>query len=357
MSTTATKRMLAAYIQKAPPTGFLSGKFLSPPANFHDTESIELDIVRSEEDVSIAIIDPATGYNMNSADIYTNKQLTPPVHKEAITVNAGTLLQRVPGSDPFADDTFQSRLNTRVLLAVPKPERKIRRAIELQASQVLQTGIVDLKDAAGITKFTVDYKPKATHFFTVGTLWSAAGADPIADMEILCDLIREDGLAEADEVIFGATSWAEFIRNSTVQALLDNRRMELGGVAPESRGAGAKFMGFVEVGPCRLAMWTYNGRYKDPQTGNSTRYVGAEKVIVRATSGRMDATFGGIPRIVPPDSRVLPFLPPRISNFGAGVDMFVNGWVDAPGENLIVGVGARPLMIPTAIDTFGCMNT
>lgn len=357
MSTKATKRMLAAYFQSAPPSGFLSGMFLSPPRNFHDTEEVEIDIVRSEEDVSIVVTDISTGYRMNSADIYTNKSFKPPIHKEAVTINANTLLERVAGDDPFADVTFQSRLTARVMQALPKPERKIRRAIELQASQVLQTGIVSLTDGAGNVLYTIDYKPKATHFPNAATAWDDENADPIADLENLCDVIREDGLAIADQAIFGADAWNAFRQNASVQALLDNRRMVLGGVAPVSRGDGAKFLGFVEAGDCRLEMWLYGGRYKDPQTGNSTRFVDPVKVIVRDSAGRMDATFGAIPRIVPPDSRILPFLPPRISNVRGGMDMFTNGWLDQQGENLSVGVGSRPLMIPTAIDTYGCLDT
>jgi hypothetical protein len=331
--------------------------FSSPPQNFHETESVEIDIVRSEEDVSIVVTDLSVGYRNNSADIYTNKELTPPIHKEAITINANTGLQRVAGDDPFADTTIQARLTTRIMQGIPKPERKIRRAIELQASQVLQTGTVDLKDAAGVSLYTVDYKPKATHFPTAGTLWSDAAADPIADLQSLCSINRADGLSKSNKAIFGEDAWAEFIRNSKVQALLDNRRMTMGGIAPDSRGEGATFMGFIEVGDCRLEMWTYDGRYKDPQTGTSTPFMDADKVIVMDSNARMDATFGAIPRIVPPDSRVLPFLPPRISNANGGVDMFVNAWVDAQGENLFVGVSSRPLMIPTAIDSFGCLST
>lgn len=357
MSTTATKRMLAAYIQNAPPTRFLSGMFASPPRNFHDTEEVEIDIIRGEEDVSIVITDISGGYRMNAADLYTNKAFKPPIHKEAVTINANTLLQRVAGDDPFADVTFQSRLTTRIMQSLPKPEEKIRRAIELQASQVLQTGIVDLKDENGTTLYTIDYKPKVTHFPNAAVTWGETNAVPLADLEGLCDVIREDGLANADMALFGADAWNEFIQDATVQALLENRRMTLGGIAPVDRGDGAKFMGTIEVGDCRLEMWLYSGRYKDPQTGVSTRFMSPEKVIVRDSAGRMDATFGAIPRIVPPDSRIVPFLPPRISNARGGMDMFVNGWVDQTGENLSVGVGSRPLMIPTAIDTYGCLDT
>ena len=66
MSGSTTKRMLKAYMQMAQPTLFLSGLFQSPPENFHTSEEVEIDIVRSDEDISIVIQDLSTGYRMNS---------------------------------------------------------------------------------------------------------------------------------------------------------------------------------------------------------------------------------------------------------------------------------------------------
>ena len=357
MSDKSTKRMLRAYEQTAPPTLFMSGMFVSPPENFHDTESIEIDIIRSEEDVAIAIIDLSTGYHMNSADLSTNKEFVPPIFKEAITINAHTLLERVPGDDPFASTTFQARLTARIFRGMPKPARKIHRSIELQASQVLQTGTVTLIDSNGVSLYTLDYKPKATHFPQTAVTWGTSSDTIYADLLNLCTVIRTDGLAIANEAIFGITAWGNFIQDTNIQALLDNRRMVLGGIAPERRGEGATFMGFVFIGDCRLDMWTYDGRYKHPQSGVSTAFMTPTKVIVRASSGRMDATFGAVPRIVPPDARVAPFLPTRVSSRAGGMDLFPNAWIDQTGENLYAGVSSRPLMIPTAIDTFGCLNT
>lgn len=357
MSTTATKRMLLAYNQSAPPTLYMSGKFESPPQNFHNSESVEIDIIRSEEDVAIAIIDLSTGYRMNQTDLYTNKEFTPPIFKEAITINAHTLLKRVAGNDPFADVTFQASLTARIFQGMPKPAAKIHRAIELQASQILQTGTVTLIDSDGKELYTLDYKAKATHLPQVAVTWGSANDTKLADLENLCDVIREDGLADADEALFGANAWTKFIQDTSVQALLDNRRMVLGGIAPEVRGQGAKFMGFIEIGDCRLDMWTYSGRYKHQQTGTSTRFMHPDKVVVIASSGRLDATFGNVPRIVPVDARVAPFLPTRISSRAGGMDLHPNAWIDQTGENLYAGVSSRPLLIPTAIDTYGCLNT
>ena len=85
------------------------------------------------------------------------------------------------------------------------------------------------------------------------------------------------------------------------------------------------------------------------------------KVVVRSSTGRLDATFGAIPNIgkllgAQATNNVLPELPSRANNVEGGMDMFWNAWITPDGEQLMGGVGSRPLMIPTAIDTFGCLT-
>lgn len=359
MSDAATKRMIAAYIHDRPPTMFLSGFFRTPPQNFYNSEEVEIDIERGEEDVSIVVQDLSAGYRMNSADLYTNKKFKAPIHQEAAALNGFDLTKRIAGQNPFEDVDFQASATVQAFRRFRKIENKIRRSIELQASQVLQTGTVTLTDSGGNSLYTIDYQPKNTHFVTTGTSWNAGGNDPLGDLNSLGQTIRADGLTDPDTLIFGDTAWDLFINNADVQTRLELRRGMLGEVAPEVRGSGANYMGSIWIGNYRYNMWTYSGRYKHPQTGVSTAYVESDKVIMMSSTGRLDGTFGAIPSIVAPDSRVLPFLPSRMQTPGMSVDidLFTNAWVTPDGSQLFVGAGARPLMIPTAIDTFGCLDT
>lgn len=363
MSNSTTKRMLAAYTQMAQPVLFLSGLFQSPTQNFHSSEEVEIDVVRSDEDVSIVIEDLSTGYRMNSEDLYTNKGFKPPIHKEAVPLNSFDLIKRIPGQNPFQDPDFRANLILRMFNGMTKVENKIRRSIELQASQVLQTGIVTLTDSAGAALYTLDFKPKATHFPTSGTSWATAtGAQKIADISDLGEVIRNDGLENPDQLIFGIDAYENFISDAAIQARFDIRRLDLGTIAPmEMRGNGGTFRGIVEIGNYRYDVWTYGGRFKDPQSGVKTQYLTPGKVISRSSTGRLDATFGAIPNIGAivgtQATGLLPELPSRISNTDGGMDLFTNAWVSADGEQIFGGIGARPLMIPTAIDTYGCLTT
>ena len=361
MSDSTTRRMIAAYLQMAEPTLFLSGFFQSPPQNFHSSEEVELDIIRGEEEVSIVLTDLSTGYRFNATDLYTNKSFKPPIHKEAVAINAFDLIQRMAGENPFVSPDFRGNVITRIFSGIRQSENKIRRSIELQASQVLQTGIVTLTDSAGVALFTLDFGPKATHFVTVGTAWSAAGA-PLDDIRAISEVIRDDGKADPDQLIMGVDAWEAFIQNDDVQKRYDNRRIDQGTIAPmQMRGNGGSFRGVVEVGNYRYDIWTYGGRFKDAQTGVSTQYLTPANCIVRASGGRLDATFGAIPNIGASlgvqGTALLPELPSRISGGDQNIDLFLNAWLSNDGEQLFAGVGARPLMIPTAIDTYGTLDT
>jgi len=362
MSGNTTRRMISAYYQEASPTAFFSGMFQTRPENFHSSEEIEIDIVRSEEDVSIVIQDLSTGYRMNSDDLYTNKGFKPPIHKEAIPINAFDLIKRMPGQNPFESPDFRANVITKMFGGMRKVERKIRRSIELQASQVMQTGVVTLTDIGGNTLYTLDYQPKSAHFPTAGTSWASATlAQKISDLTSLCDVIRGNGLMDPDELVVGSTAWENLLQTSGFLDRLDARRADLGMITPmDRRGNGGIYRGTLELGNYKLDVFTYEGRYTDPQSGASTKYLDDGKIVVRATGGRLDATFGAIPNIgalLGASGRLIPELPSRMSSAANGMDLFTNVWMSPDGEQLFGGVGARPLMIPTAIDTYGCLNT
>lgn len=356
MSDTTTKIMLKKYEQGIKPVMFFTGQFNN--VTFHNSEKVEIDIERDDEDISIAVTDLSTGGRLNSADVFVNKEFKPPVHKEKAVLNAFDLTKRNAGEDPYKDVDFQANAVLRGVKLGQKLSPKIVRAIELQASQILTTGTVSLKDEAANVMYSLSFSPKATHFPTVTTTWGTAGATPLEDIRALCEVIRDDGLVDADMLIMGQTAYEAFIADESVKPKLDFTRLAGTGIVPMERlGNGGTYRGTVEIGNYKLDIFTYNGRYKDPQTGNKIKFLADDKVIVRDSMGRMDATFGGIPKVGRPDPRVPAEMFQRVSIEGSMFDM--QHWASILGNNdgLEIEVGTRPLLIPVAIDTFGCLTT
>jgi len=358
MSDALTLKMLELYQQSAPPTMFLTGLFQTPPQNFYNSSEVEIDISRTDEDISIVVQDFTDGGRVNSLDLYTNKRFKPPIHKETFPLNAFDLMNRQAGATPFDDINFQATANLKAVQAIAKISEKIQRSIELQASQILQTAVVSLKDGDGNVIYTLDFKGKVSHFTNAAAVWSDTAATPLADLESLAETIRNDGLQNPDQILMGSVAFDNFVKNDDVQKRFDNRRYELGTIAPMAmRGNGGNYRGQVTIGNYNMDIWSYGGRYKDPETGNKVTYIAPDKVIMRASGGRLDATFGAIPTFGNPAAGILPFMPPRITDQAGGMDIFTNAWLTPDREQLIITAGSRPLLIPTAIDTYGCLTT
>lgn len=357
MSDASTIKLIDSYLEEASAPMFLAGFFRSPPENFHTSEAIELDVERDGEDVAIVINDLSNGPRWNESTLYTNKKFVPPIFDEQGHISAYDMIKRHAGQSPFTDPVYAAQAVREAYKIFRKLELKIRRAVELMAAQVLQTGQLTLINSSGVALYTLNFQPKSSHMATASTAWALDGStgDPLTDLTALAAVVRRDGKKEPKRMIFGDSAFQRFLANAKVQKALDVRRMEIGSLAPEVRGQGATFQGWVWLGHYRLEIWTYDGFYKHPQTGVITPYVSPDNVIIMA-DGRLDLTFGAIPILVPPEQRVMPFLPPRISGQGAGLDLTTNAWVTPDGKHVMVSAGTRPLTIPTAIDTFARLD-
>lgn len=358
MSDASNTRLIRMYMEEAEAPMFLSGFFQSPPENFHNTEKVEIDVLRDDEDVAIVVTDLTTGTRENEVTQYVNKGFTPPIFDESGRITAYDTIKRVAGQDPFQNPDFAANATSQSFRLFRKLERKIRRSIELMSSQVLQTGVLTLTNAAGTALYTLDFQPKSTHIATVSVTWATDGSTgtPLADLASLASVVRRDGKKQPTKLVFGSSALQRFLANEDVQKQLDNRAMQLGQLAPQTRGQGATFQGFIWIGHYRFEIWMYDGFYRDPVTGNHTDYIHPEKVIMMSDGARLDLSYGAIPMIVPPEQRALPFLPPRMNDSDAGLDLTVNAYVTPNGKHLIVEAGTRPLTIPTAIDTFACLD-
>lgn len=359
MSGNDTVTMLDMYEQKGTVTRFLSSFFQSPRRNFFKSKGVEIDVKRGDESIAIPRI-LGTGPNMNSLDTYTNKLFIPPAFDEGVALDAFSTLERMAGNNPFDDADWRADTLDRMMSNMENNEDRIRRTVELQAAQVLQTGAIDLKNTSSVTQYTIDYLPKSTHFTTVTTSWSAAGADPIADLLPLINVIRNDGLRDPRQLIFAENSFEQFIANAKVQPRVDQRRADLGAIVPIRQGVeGQQYRGTLDMGNYKMDLFTYGGRYVDPTDGATKQYIEDDKVIVKVADARFDLVWGAVPnfrRIL--GQAMFPELGGgRFSSSATGIDMFVNIYMTDSGRDLIGEVASRPLCIPTAIDQYGCLTT
>lgn len=347
------------FTQMRTPNSFLSRNFTIKPGGIYKGAKIAIDIQRFGEEVAIAI-KKCTGPNLNDFDIFTTKEFEPPTYGEAFPMDVCDLLNRMAGVDPFSAEgiSYASQLIAKAAQGFVLIDDKIKRAVELQASQILQTGTLTLTDAAGDTVYELDFKPKATHFPTAGITWATiATATPLDDLQALAKVIRSDGKVNPDRLYMGETALNNFLKNATVLERMDNRRFEIGEIAPEFEDSGATFYGMIWIGNYRFQIWTYPDTFQDPATSLPVEYIDPNKVIMLSSRTRLDMTAARVPLPLGPDPRVANLLPGRMTSRGEGFDVTPNIYATPNGKQIMGELESRPLLIPVQIDGFGCLTT
>lgn len=357
MSDAITRTMIAAYEASAPPTMFLTEMFSG--TEFYNSERFEYDEIRNSEKMVAPMPAMDTGYNFNKRKRFHNKDFAAPTYSEAIGINSFELLKRQYGDHPFQSIDFRANLTRHILSDVRKVDEMFRRSIEFQASQILQTGALSLVDSDGNVTFAESFGVKSSHFFTTANAWDTGSATIFDDIDTAAQLIRVDALMDPDELIMGEPSFAAFMADPQVVAELDNRRIDVGAIRPSMRGGGAVWKGRYHIRGYEYDIWTYNGRYDDIQTGTSTRFINDTTCLVRASRAQLTKTFGFLPHIgsMVGRQRLIPELPARMSMNGAGMDLFLNVWLDDSGDNLYAGVRTKPMLLPKAVHSWCRINT
>ena len=347
---------MQAFDERRTPNKALTSFFKARPGSFYKGSKVKIDVRRDEENVAVVVVD-RTGGRENTILTFTNKEFTPPVYDEVITFEFGELLNRMAGVDEYsaADIEYSAQLTAQMIEGMTIILNKITRAVELQASQILQTGQLSLTNASGTVLYDLDFKPKTSHFPTAGADWSGV-SNKLSDLESLMTVIRADSGINCATAIFGAAALNYFLDDSKVQDRLNNRRMEMGMVNPQLMDSGMTYYGSVWVGTYSVDIWAYPETYKHPQTGVATNYVGADNVILLSTRTELTLSAASVPPALQ-DPRVASLLPGRLSNPAQGYDITPNVYSSPNGKVIHGELESRPLLIPTQIDGFGCLQT
>lgn len=355
MSTEKTRHMIKAYSEEALNPMFLSGFFQSPPDNYYDAAQISIDVRRADHQVAIPVNSENTGYRRNRLTGYTNKLMSPPVYMEAGSISAEELKgYRAFGRTQYDEPGLQARAVEEAIRLARQLELKINRAIELQASQILTTGKLAIKNAANATVFELDFKPKNTHFFQSSSAWGGGSEKIFEDLMKAATEIRQNGHSTVENILCGEGSLEAMKNNADFQKRFNLLDLKSGQIVPPVPGADmATYHGTVTFGNNRAGLWSYDGYYEDPYTGELAKYLPDDMCAVLG-KGRLDATYCRVEHFDSPNIVDMPISIPR---GGSARKLFFKNWVEPDGTTLQIGVSAKPLLIPTAIDTFCCIDT
>lgn len=271
-------------------------------------------------------------------DEFEALELTPPKVAPSRLLTLDQLNQRGFGEAMFSDKPAAERAQALHMKDLEDLDARIARREEWMCAQVLinngvnVTEYVDDKEVGRTRQLKFYQGSTSDHIHTVAVKWNLAGGDFFGDVTAMCQSLSMRGLAAAD-LVLGATAAAEILKIELVQKLLDNRRMELGNIAPAVRYPGVAWMGVLNFGGFRLDVWSVYETFED-ESGVMTPYFPATSALVTAPNcGRL--LYGAVTQIEP-DENYHTFAMTRVPKFVA----------DRDNDIRKLRIAARPLPVP-----------
>jgi hypothetical protein len=234
-----------------------------------------------------AITNVAPG-TMRTGDTITAGAVKAPRFRPKREFRAADRFKQPAGLNPY--DPLANSLERIIAEDMDLHREEIDFALEIMCQQAMVMGKVTLynvvEGAGAVPQFTVDYKRPAAH--NVALSGSAQWSDPTSDLLGQVDewglKIQEETGRVATDLLLGKNAWTAFRKHPDVKENLDNKRIEIGSLAPH---IGKKIKGYWNG----LTIWVIAGEYTDLD-GASKPYLDADCALLVASGAESVIEYG-----------------------------------------------------------------
>lgn len=298
----------------------------SPNANV-----VDIDIIRGKKKIAALIPRGSVSRPLGSlqknlkSERFSTFSRKFPLAEEEGDISADQLVFRVAGENPYEKMSRLDRMRYHALKIHTENTRRIIDLQELLASKSILEGKMPAIVGTTDDNLIYDFRRNTDHFKTVANGWNQTTNDWLADVDLGCDKIVQNGKSSPDIFAVGRNALDAIIKDSDTQTLADIRRFELVQVSRDfpvpDRLAFMVRNGWIAYGRLRTPkgheLWIFINHefYEDDST--VTPYMPLDKAFIAASKARCDRYFG------PPE--LLPNIPMRQQLyqqlFGYNLDM------------------------------------
>lgn len=336
-----TKDLIDVYKQKTVVYDFLRSFF---PTKQSTTKFVSIAVQRYAELVAVDVERNTEG-NRNKFSISTEKIIEPPYFREYYDMTELSLYDRLWST---TDDTINADVYGELVADASEKldvlKDKIRRAIELQCANVLQTGIVTM-NAGGINA-NINYMRKSSSFADLGSggYWDVNSntVDPVTSLAVGANFLRTIGKCTDGEfyIIAGQNALQALLNNTFVQnrGKIYNYALDLLGM-PQRQSMGYNFHGEISIEGWRGILMSYPQFY-DSAPNTPLPYIQPYNVIMLPKNPRFSLGCAAVARLYSSG----PGKPEMYDGFT------VSEFTDQRLSAHIVDIKAAPVPVPVAVD-------
>ena len=328
------------------PKQFLSSFFTKKVT---DAKEVSIQVRRGTERVAVDVLRGTDG-NRNTISRHSEKLYVPPFYNEyfdATELDKYDLLFGSGSTDvtPYTFNDVLTNAQEKLMLL----RYKMERAYELQASQVLESGIVQLKSGDSI-----DFGRKATSMVDLGQVqgmgyWNNQNTDPAQAFIAAGHFLRQVGKATDGvfNVIMGENALAAWKSNRNVIQTNYNIYIKVIDLnMPQANAEGGLFHGQYAAGSYLFNIWSYPEIWEDASLTPNYYIDPDHAYFIPVKSAMFVQSFAGVPAIIK-DVRNADY-PELITNTAA--DYVVNNYIDPKLKKHVFELLSAGLMIPVSVD-------
>ncbi|MFO0090016.1 MAG: major capsid protein [bacterium] len=294
-----TQKVVGKFEEMTPVRTGFAGWF---PEETSSSLLVSVEVQRDSDLIAVDVVRFTEG-NKNKSSRLTEHLYQPPYFKEDYDFQRDQVYMNTIGNGVGLENPRVNRqIAENAVKGVSKNRDKVLRAIRKQQADVLQTGIVTLKNGDNI-----DFRRKAASMVNVstggGVYWgTSATATPITDIRKGLDFLRNVGNS-------GGSAVNVVMRSKALEALLATTQIKEQGPntiqqiqrininMPQFDGvSGFAFHGQIAAGDFNVNLWTYNEKYTD-ENGATQYYLDEKYVVMMPDDFQGKTVFGALPTL------------------------------------------------------------
>jgi len=316
----------------------------------YSTMTVQTLARRGREKIAVDVIRGSKG-NLNQMTKFSQMEYLPPYYKELSNITAMNVYD-IPFESGNSYNVAQIDALARASATeLNEVKKKVDRAIELQMSQLLTTGIVEISNGDNID---FNRNNSMIEVLAGADLWDSSGVDIIKFFEDKGTLLRSIGKVgggQSVDCIMGMLAWQSFRTNADLkngENFYTKSSLEFS-TNPIFTASGGSYKGTLKVGIYNFDIWVYDEVY-DNASDVSTRYWSSSNVALIPQSFKAEISFCQVPELPswvrqsPRSNRVFS----NLRNKMQGFTLF--DYVNEEDEVYYAGIKAAPLAQLISVD-------
>lgn len=346
--------LIAAYEVAEKESMWLRDTFFptNPAKDLFKTDEVYVEIKDKGDRLTAPFVIPQVGGRYIERNGFKTSSISPAFMGLKTKLTFDDLKRKNFGEAYFTQYDPETRAKKLLVSDMEEMEKRFSRSEEMMCAKLLTENGYELKHYGEEYSNPEKYKNFSIKFFdgeddptlyTPSAKWSVDSDTLMDDIEAMADMLEENQ-REASHLIFAGDVTNVFYKNAAIREDIktySNIDLIQGKLSPEKLTKNVKKICTLNVKGRWIKVYSYTGKYIDPETGEEKFYIPPGTVVLTAPNcGKL--MYGGVEQMNPDTKEFDSIAAKRVPKM----------LVDVENDTRLLRICSRPIAVPAAINPF-----